>query len=71
MFLLIVWMPASRIHSQPFKKYTPPSTGIGISFYKNVEFAGFVFFLGSQYMGELYEDSDEFISLSKGIRISK
>jgi hypothetical protein len=55
--LVLLLIPAS-LHSQPFKSYTPPGRGVSIEFYKNIEFLGFVFFLGSQYMGELYENDE-------------
>ena len=52
--LFIAW---GNLYSQPFRSYTP-SSGINIKFYKNAEFLGFAFFLGSQYMGELYENDE-------------
>lgn len=56
--LLITLLIPAWSYNQPFKDYNPPSPGISIQFYKNIEFLGFVFFLGSEYMGELYENDE-------------
>ena len=52
--LLIIIHPAVILcYSQPFKTYTPAGEGIQVHFYKNVEFLGLVFFMGT--MAAQYE----------------
>ena len=55
---ILALLLSAKTYSQPFKSYNPSSGGIHIKFYKNVEFLGFAFFLGSQYMGGLYENDE-------------
>jgi hypothetical protein len=56
--LLAAILLTGSLCSQPFKSYVAPGGGINIRFYKNIEFLGFVFFLGSRYMGESYENNE-------------
>lgn len=62
LFLFMLLLVRDRGIGQPFKSYTPTSKGISVGFYKNVEFLGFVFFLGSQYMGDTYENDESLVS---------
>lgn len=63
--LILVPMIAicSLVHGKckPFKSHVPSGEkGIGVEFYRNIEFLGFVFFLGS--MGPAYENDMELMS---------
>jgi hypothetical protein len=58
--LLTLTLVASTSLSQPFKSHAAEGKAIGVSFYKNIEFLGFTFFLGS--MGAAFENDHELLS---------